>query len=187
MTSQPADERLPDSRTEPVGAREPLPKRPPHDWERTKNIMFSLIGVALLLAGLALVVQRLSKILLIILMAALIAYIAEPAVSRLGRLMPRLLAAMLVYVAFLGIVAGAGFWLTRQLIPQVSGLAQDFPADIAKLHGSIGSLEARLGQQGLMSGQLGSLESGLKGAAGTGLGTGLGFVGKAGDAVTSLS
>src|SRR5579883_1744083 len=186
MTSHPADERLPDSRTELVGAPEPLPKRPPHDWERTKNIIFSVIGAALLLVGLALVAQRLSKILLIILMAALIAYIAEPAVSRLGRLMPRLLGALLVYVAFLGILAGAGFWLARQLIPQVSALAQDFPADIAKLQGWIGSLEARVGQPGLISGQLGGLQAGLQGAAGTSLGTGLGFVGKAGDAVTSI-
>ncbi|MGI9145673.1 MAG: AI-2E family transporter [Chloroflexota bacterium] len=186
MTSQPAEERLSDSRTELVVSPEPVPKRPPRDWERTKNIIFSLIGAALLLVGLALVAQRLSKILLIALMAALIAYIAEPAVSRLGRVMPRLLAALLVYLAFLGILAGASFWLTRQLIPQLSGLAQDFPADIAKLQGWVASLEARLGQPGLISGQLDSLEGGLKGAAGTSLGTGLGVVGKAGDAVTSI-
>lgn len=162
------------------------PKRPPHDWERTKNIVFSIIGMLLLLAGLALVAQRLSKILLIVLMAALIAYIAEPAVSRLARVMPRLLATLLVYLAFLAIVVGVGAWLTRQLIPQVSALTHDFPADIAKLQVWLASFETRVGQPGLISGQLGNLESGLKGAAGSSLGTGLGVVGKAGDAVTSI-
>jgi len=186
MTPEPGRDRPRESEAHLVAAPEPPPKRPEHDWERTKNIIFSVIGAVLLLAGLGLLAQRLSKILLIVLMAALIAYIAEPTVSRLGRVMPRLFAALLVYVAFLAIVAGAGFWLTRLLVPQVSGLAQDFPADITKLQGWIGSIETRVGQPGLISGQLGSLESGLKGAAGTSLGTGLGVVGKAGDAVTSI-
>lgn len=180
-TPQADSERLPVS-----PAEQPAPKRSPHDWERTKNIVFSIIGMLLLLAGLALVAQRLSKILLIVLMAALIAYIAEPAVSRLGRVMPRLPAALLVYLAFLAIVVGAGAWLTRQLIPQVSALTQDFPADIAKLQVWLASFETRVGQPGLISGQLGNLESGLKGGAGASLGTGLGVVGKAGDAVTSI-
>src|SRR5581483_3187640 len=88
------------------------------DWERLKNIVFSTIGIILLTAGLALVAQRLSKVLLIVVMAALIAYIAEPAVSRLGRVLPRLAAAITVYVAFLAVIAGAGMWLTQQLVPQ---------------------------------------------------------------------
>jgi len=186
MTSEQDHERPLDNETQLVAAPEPASQRSQHDWERTKNIIFSVIGAVLLLAGLALVAQRLSKILLIVLMAALIAYIAEPAVSRLGRVMPRLPAALLVYAAFLAIIAAAGFWLTRQLVPQVSALAQDFPADMAKLQDWIAALETRVGQPGLISGQLGSLQSGLQGAAGTSLGTGLGFVGKAGDAMASI-
>ena len=186
MTSEPNSERPLDSERQFAAVPEAASRRPEHDWERTKNIIFSVIGAVLLLVGLALVAQRLSKILLIVAMAALIAYIAEPAVSRLGRVLPRLPAALLVYVAFLTIIAGAGFWLTRQLVPQVSALVQDFPADMAKLHEWIAALETRVGQPGLLSGQLGSLESGLQGAAGTSLGTGLGVVGKAGDAVASV-
>jgi len=156
------------------------------DWERTKNIIFSLIGVLLLLAGLALVAQRLSKILLIIVVAALIAYVAEPIVSRLGRFMPRLAAALLTYLLFLAAVGGAGAWLTRQLIPQVSALAQDLPADLAQLQAWIASIEATVGQPGLISGQLVNLESALKDSAGASAGTGLAVVGKAGDVVSSV-
>ncbi len=140
----------------------------------------------LLLAGLALLAQRLSKILLIVAMATLIAYIAEPAISRLGQVMPRLLAAILVYVAFLALLFGGSAWLTSQLVPQVTALTQDFPADIAKLQDWTASIETRLGQPGLITGQLVSLESGLKGAAGTSLAGGLGIVGMAGDAVASI-
>ena len=186
MTSEQDSERLLERERQLIAAPEPAPKRPQHDWERTKNILISVICAVLLLTGLALVAQRLSKILLIVVMAALIAYIAEPAVSRLGRVLPRLPAALLVYLAFLAILAGAGTWLTGQLVPQVSALAQDFPADVAQLQGWTASLETRVGQPGLISGQLGSLESGLKGVAATSLGTGLGFVGKAGDTVASI-
>ena len=156
------------------------------DWERIKNIIFSIIGAVLLIAGLALVAQRLSKVLLIVVMAALIAYIAEPAVSRLGRVLPRLAAAIAVYVAFLTVLAGAGMWLMQQLVPQVSALAQDLPSDIAKLQTWIASLEASVGQPGLISSQLAGLSDAMKGGSGATVGTGLGVVVKAGDALATV-
>ena len=60
------------------------------------------------------------KYFLIIVVAALLAYIGEPVVSRLALLIPRLAAALLVYLGFLAAVGSAGAWLTGQLVPQVS-------------------------------------------------------------------
>ncbi|HEU0167300.1 MAG TPA: AI-2E family transporter [Chloroflexota bacterium] len=167
---------------------------PPHattaastvDWERIKNIIFSTIGAVVLLAGLALVAQRLSKVLLIIVMAALIAYIAEPAVSRLGRVLPRLAAAIAVYVAFLALVAGAGMWLVQQLAPQIAALAQDLPSDIAKVQVWVAAIETSVGQPGIISSQLGGVADALKGGSGATVGTGLGFLVKAGDTLTTI-
>lgn len=156
------------------------------DWERLKNIVFSIIGLVILTAGLALVAQRLSKILLIVVMAALIAYIAEPAVSRLGRVVPRLAAAIAVYVAFLAVLAAAGMWLTQQLVPQISALAQDFPSDFEKLQTWIASMETSVGQPGLISTQLAGLVEAMRGSSGATVGTGLGVVVKAGDALATI-
>jgi predicted PurR-regulated permease PerM len=156
------------------------------DWERVKNIIFSIIGAVLLMAGLALVAQRLSKVLLIVVMAALIAFIAEPAVSRLGRVLPRLAAAIVVYVTFLAVLAGAGMWLMEQLVPQVSALAQDFPSDIAKLQTWVASVEASVGQPGLISSQLAGLVDAVKGGSAATVGTGLGVVVKAGDGLATV-
>jgi len=156
------------------------------DWERVKNIVFSIIGLVLLMAGLALVAARLSKVLLIVVMAALIAYIAEPAVSRLGRVLPRLAAAIVVYIAFLAVVVGADMWLIQQLLPQVSALAQDLPSDVAKLQTWIASMEASVGQPGLLSSQLAGLGDAVKGGSGATVGTGLSVVAKAGDALATV-
>jgi len=77
MTSEQRSEDL-----QPLSVPEPAPKRPQHDWVRTKNILLSVICAVLPLAGLALVAQRLSKILLIVIMAALIAGAAFPAFAQ---------------------------------------------------------------------------------------------------------
>jgi predicted PurR-regulated permease PerM len=59
--------------------------------------------------------------------ALVVAYLMMPLVDRLARYMPRVLAILMVYLAFIGIIVGFSAWLVPALVGQVRQLIDDFP------------------------------------------------------------
>ncbi|MBV8085276.1 MAG: AI-2E family transporter [Chloroflexi bacterium] len=129
------------------------------DWERLKNMVVTVIGIVLLLAGAWLAAERLSKILLMVLMAALIAYAAHPLVAFLTPRLTRAGATVGVYVVFLVLVVAAGSWLVGQLVPQVENFAQSLPNQLDGLQAQLARPETKLGLHGVITGQLENLRS----------------------------
>lgn len=60
-------------------------------------------------------------------LALVLAYLMLPIVDRLSKFLPRLLAIILVYIAFFGVVTGLIVWLAPQVTGQVSELLEQTP------------------------------------------------------------
>jgi predicted PurR-regulated permease PerM len=98
------------------------------DWQRLAyQLLAVVLALLLVVAGLWLL-SRITRILIIVVLAVILAYALEPVLSRLeSRGLPRWLAALGVYVVVLLVVGLAGFLLIRPLTSQASQLAGQLP------------------------------------------------------------
>ncbi len=87
------------------------------------------IGIGLgLLAGAGVVVYLLAPVLTPFLVAALLAYLGQPLVTRLVRWrLPRVVAALAVFALFVGVFAGLLVFLVPAVQHQIAGFAQRLP------------------------------------------------------------
>lgn len=92
-------------------------------WQRRRDIPLAILGwtgvVALMLWGAGHIVRTL----LILTLAALLAYALAPAVKLFQRIMPRVLAMLLVYLIMLGTLSALLFLIVNTAIGQVASLA----------------------------------------------------------------
>lgn len=108
----------------PAGPQTTADKR----WARVRD---SGIGVLvwLVIAGLVLwALGHVARTLLVLVLAALLAYAVTPAVRWLRRWLPRWLAITLVYVAALALIAGFGSLLVGTAVAQLVALAKSLPS-----------------------------------------------------------
>src|SRR6202521_6006634 len=98
------------------------------DWQRLAyQLLAVVLALLLVVAGLWLL-SRITRILIIVVLAVILAYVLEPVLSRLeSRGLPRWLAALGVYLVVLIVVGLAGFLLIRPLTSQASQLAGQLP------------------------------------------------------------
>lgn len=61
-------------------------------------------------------------------LALVLAYLMLPVVNRLARVMPRVLAILVVYLVFIGLGAGLVWWLAPRAAEQVNGIVSNTPA-----------------------------------------------------------
>lgn len=92
-------------------------------WQRRRDIPLAILGwtgvVALILWGAGHIVRTL----LILTLAALLAYALAPAVKLFQRIMPQVLAMLLVYLIMLGALSALLFLIVNTAIGQVASLA----------------------------------------------------------------
>ncbi len=111
------------ARSEPRHPREPIiPEIRVTPQERNRLILVALAAFVLLW----LLNQSLDALGPFIL-ALVLAYLMLPLVDRLSRFLPRVLAIIVVYLAFIGVVAGLVAWLAPQVTGQVSDLVKQGP------------------------------------------------------------
>lgn len=98
------------------------------NWERLRDQ--SIVGVAALLFGGLFIwlIGHVIGIVLLVAIAVVLALALEPLMLRMELLMPRLAAAVAVYVVVLGAVAALGFFLGPPLVSQGTQLAAHLPA-----------------------------------------------------------
>src|SRR5271166_6172127 len=94
-------------------------------WAHRRDIAIAIIGWLAILAGVVWAGAQIIQALLIVLLAALIAYALTPAVTFLTRFIPRPLSVFLVYLAFVAIIGGIGYLLVTSVISQVVALSGD--------------------------------------------------------------
>ena len=163
------------------------------DWGRTRDILLTVILGFLVIAALGFAAAHVSRIIIIVIASALVAYVASPLVARMEHVMPRWLGATLLYLGFLGVVVGAGAWIVHLLVPQLQELAKNLPADVAQLQAFATRWEDRLGYPGVISGEITKVKDGFAAgssqsaaSAGATAGAALGVAGKVTDALTNI-
>ncbi len=108
------------------------------------------IGLAAALWAIASLAQSAGGVLVVFLVAALVALIINPMVSLLQRIgIPRGLAIGAVFIAFLGLLAGAALLLARPVARQVMAFQADLPALIDSANESLADLQGWLDGRGI--------------------------------------
>ncbi|HVA25563.1 MAG TPA: AI-2E family transporter [Chloroflexota bacterium] len=169
----------------------------PRDWAKTRDILLCVVLAFLIVSALGFAASHVTRVILIVIAAALVAFIASPIVTRMERMMPRWLAALIVYLAFLGLLAGAGTWLGSRVVPQVQELVKNLPSEMARLQDFLAGKEQQIGHPGLITDQITSFEQNFgmgggngsaPGAAlnGASLGTAVGFATRLTDVLANI-
>jgi len=104
------------------------------DWGRLRDQCFvALAGIAILWVA-SQVVGRIFHIVVVVLLAMVLAYALEPALALGERLLPRALAAILIYVLALGLLAVGILVLAPPALQQSEALAGRLPAYLDQLN-----------------------------------------------------
>src|SRR5262249_2399694 len=92
-------------------------------WARRRDVVIATLGW-ILIVGLALwAASRLIRVILIVVLAALLAYALMPVVTFLSRFVPRWVAILLVYVSVVSILGALGYVVITTAVGQVAALA----------------------------------------------------------------
>jgi predicted PurR-regulated permease PerM len=104
------------------------------DWARLRDQCVVAVCALALLWAASQVVGRVLHILVVVLLAVVLAYALEPFLSWAQRLLPRGLAAVLIYVVALAVIAGAILLLGPPAIQQTEAFAQRLPGYLDQLN-----------------------------------------------------
>lgn len=145
-----ADDSRPPPITTPTGA--------PHDvvqkWAHRRDIAIAVL-VWLIIASAALwVAAHFVRVLLIVVIAALLAYALMPAVAYLTRWTPRWVAILVVYLAFVSAIGALGYLVVTAAVDQIGALSRHLTALIAPDHHGASPLVLKLEQLGVPASQI---------------------------------
>lgn len=93
-------------------------------WTRRLVYLRILLVTVILVGILFWLSSKVITVLLILLVASLLAYAVVPVIDLLHRVMPRVLAMLLVYVVAIAVFTGLAYLTVKTLIPQLNALAQ---------------------------------------------------------------
>jgi len=123
-------------------------------WAHRRDIAIAVLGWLAILAVVVWAGAQVIRALLILLLAALIAYALTPAVHFLSRIIPRALAIVLVYLAFVCAIGGLGYLLVSSTIDQVETLSRQVAVWLAPGANGQWLLIVKLKQLGVTQSQI---------------------------------
>lgn len=91
-------------------------------WGRRRDIVITTLGVLVIVAVLVWAMAHVAHALLVVVVAALLAYALSPAVTVLARHVPRALAILVVYLAVVSVVGAIGYLVTTAVVDQITAL-----------------------------------------------------------------
>lgn len=130
-------------------------QRREHKWAVRRDTGLALVSWLVLLGVGLWLLSHFTRPLLLLLVAALLAYALAPLVGRLARYLPRWLAILIVYVALLAVLAGFGTLVVQTAIGQISALVTKVQQLIAPgAHGAPSQMAQFLQRFGITQAQL---------------------------------
>lgn len=99
------------------------PRGPDSVWERRRDVALSVVGWALITGGVVWLASHIVHTLLMLVIAALLAYALAPAVTLLKRFLPKWASVLIVYILVLAIVAGVFTLIISTIVTEVTALA----------------------------------------------------------------
>ena len=126
-------------------------------WAR-RLVYLRIILIAALLVGILFwLSSKVITVLLILLVAALLAYAVVPVIDLLHRVMPRVLAMLLVYLVAIAVFAGLAYLTIKTLIPQLNALVQSITTYVTPgSNGQESPLDQMLKSVGITQSQINS-------------------------------
>lgn len=103
------------------------------NWTRLRDQLIVVLAVLALLWVASQVLERVLHIVVVVLLAVVLAYALEPPLSWAQKLLPRALAALLIYAVALTAIAGAVLLLGPPLIQQTESLATRLPSYLDRI------------------------------------------------------
>jgi predicted PurR-regulated permease PerM len=97
------------------------------NWGRLRDQLIVAVAAVALLWVASQVIGRVIHIVVVVLLAIILAYALEPTLRLVERVMPRMIAAILIYLVLLGLITAAAFFLGPPAIGQSESLAQRLP------------------------------------------------------------
>jgi predicted PurR-regulated permease PerM len=91
-------------------------------WGRRRDIVITTLGVLVIVAVLVWAMAHVAHALLVVLVAALLAYALSPAVTLLARYVPRWLAILVVYLAVVSAFGAIGYLVITTAVDQITAL-----------------------------------------------------------------
>lgn len=141
-------------------------RRREHKWAVRRDVGLAAVCWLILLGVGLWVIGHFARPLLLLVIAALLAYALAPLVGYLARYLPRWVAILIVYVALLAVLAGFGTLIVQTAIGQISALVTKVQQLIAPgAHGAPSQMAQFLQRFGITQEQLTSLEQRLVGDA----------------------
>jgi predicted PurR-regulated permease PerM len=133
------------------------------NWARVRDILISIVCIGILFwAGWSIMGQFVHAIILLLLAMA-IAFLITPLVNLLSRYIPRVLAALLVFAAILGILGGLCYALIFSLIQQIQYFSNHIPAYFENLPTTYNNFQKWLVEQGIPQSQINNTLANLQG------------------------
>lgn len=124
-------------------------------WKRRRDIPIAILAWIALIAVILWAAAHIIRAILILVIAALLAYALSPLVKLLQRIMPRPLAILIVYILFLGLISFFFYQAARNAIEQGAGLTLDIRVLLSKgPSGSLTRLTQVLAPFGITSDQI---------------------------------
>ena len=91
-------------------------------WALRRDVVLAILGWFIITAIIIWAASHIAHALLLLIVAALLAYALAPAVAFLARFIPRWLALLLVYLAFVSVIGGLIYLIVNTAAAQISGL-----------------------------------------------------------------
>jgi predicted PurR-regulated permease PerM len=105
------------------------------NWARVRDQLIVVLAAIALLWVVTQVLGRILHIVVVLLLALVLAYALEPALKLVERILPRMVAAILIYAIALGLLAAAVLVLGPPAISQSEALAERIPGYLQALNG----------------------------------------------------
>lgn len=136
--------------------RDPSPAN--ERWARRRDAAIAVLGWLIIVALVVWAASHVIRALLILIVAALLAYALMPAVKFLSRFLPRPLALVVVYLAFVSVIGALGYLIVSTAITQIGMLTHQVSTLITPgKNGADSPLITRLRELGISQSQIQSV------------------------------
>lgn len=91
-------------------------------WGRRRDVVITTLGVLVIVAVLVWAMAHVAHALLVVVIAAVLAYALFPAVTLLARYVPRAVAILVVYLAVVSVIGAIGYLIVTTAVDQITAL-----------------------------------------------------------------
>jgi predicted PurR-regulated permease PerM len=123
-------------------------------WATRRDVAIATLVWVIIIVGIIWAASHVMRAILILVVAGLLAYALLPAVAFLTRFVPRWLAILVVYLAFVSVIGALGYLVVTSAIDQISALSQQVSGLITTQPGATAPIVTRLEKLGISQSQI---------------------------------